>query len=85
MVVEVKLVDGDRFVELGLLEPEPNGIMPAMFCLYVSELVEDKEGIAVFLVGLLDDGFKVLGHNLQPKIDKLFFEMLEISHPLFSF
>ena len=42
MVIEVKLVDGEFFVELGLLEPELNGIMPSMLCLQISKLMENK-------------------------------------------
>ena len=42
MMVEVKLVDGEFFVELGLLESELNGILSAMLCLQISKLVEDK-------------------------------------------
>ncbi len=30
MMVEVKLVDGKFFIQLGLLESEFNGILPAM-------------------------------------------------------
>ena len=63
--MEVEGIDGDFFIEPGLLEPEPDSVLQTMICLGLSELIEDKEGVAVFLFGLLDDLFEVLGHDLE--------------------
>jgi hypothetical protein len=83
VVVEVKGVQGDFFVEPGLLEPELDSALQTMFCLGLSELMEDKEGVAVFLFGLLDDFFEALGHDFESQLDKFFFDLIEWSHDRF--
>jgi hypothetical protein len=65
VVVEVKGIEGDFFIEPGLLEPESDSALQTVLCLGFSELIEDEEGVAVFLFGLLDDLFEVLGHDLE--------------------
>ena len=65
MVREVKGVEGDFFIEPGLLESEPDSALQPMFCFDLCELIEDKEGVAVFLFGLLDDLFEALGHDFE--------------------
>ena len=65
MVVEVKGVESDFFIELGLLEPEPDSALQPMICLGLGELIEDKKGVAIFLFCLLDDLFNALGHDLE--------------------
>ena len=65
MVREVEGIKSDFFIEPGLLEPEPDSALQTMICLCLGELVEDKEGIAIFLFGLLDNLFEALSHDLE--------------------
>lgn len=51
----------------------------------LGQLMEDVEGIAVFLFGLLEDGFQLLSHDSEAEVDEFFFGFLEISHDRFSF
>ena len=63
--MEVEGIDGDFFIEPGLLESELDSALQPMLYLGLSELIEDEEGVAVFLFGLLEDLFKALGHELE--------------------
>jgi len=65
VVREVKGVEGYFFIEPGLLEPEPDSALQPMLCFGVRELIEDKEGVTVFLFGLLDHLFEALGHDFE--------------------
>jgi hypothetical protein len=47
--------------------------------------MEDVEGVAVFLFGLLEDGFQLLRHDPESEVDEFFFGSLQISHDGFSF
>jgi hypothetical protein len=47
--------------------------------------MEDVEGVAVFLFGLLEDGFQLLSHDSEAELDEFFFGPLKISHDRFSF
>jgi hypothetical protein len=39
--------------------------------------MEDKEGVAVFLFGLLDEFFETLGHDFESQADEFFFDLIE--------
>ena len=83
MVVEVEGIEGDFFIEPGLLESEFDSTLPAMICLGLSELIEHKEGVAIFLFGLLDDLFQALGHDFESQADECFFDLIECCHGRF--
>lgn len=85
MVVEIEGIDGDFFIQSGLLEAEFDGALESVLCFGLGQLMEDVEGIAVFLFGLLDDGFQLLSHDSEAELDEFFFGPLEISHDRFSF
>jgi hypothetical protein len=80
VVREVKGVEGDFFTEPGLLEPEPDSALQPMLCLSLSKLIEDKEGVTVFLFGLLDHLFEALGHDFESQVDEFFFDLIESCH-----
>lgn len=63
--MEVEGIQGDFFIEPGLLESELDSVLQPMICLGIGELIEDKNGVAIFLFCLLDDLFKLLGHDLE--------------------
>ena len=44
------------------------------------ELMEDVEGVAVFLFGLLEDRFQLLSHDSESELDEFFFGSLELYH-----
>jgi hypothetical protein len=67
------------------LESEFDGALQSMLCFGLRELLEDVEGVMVFLFGLLDDGFQVLSHDSESELDEFFFSLLEFSHDGFSF
>jgi hypothetical protein len=56
-----------------------------MFCFGLCELMEDPEGVLVFLFGLLEDGFQLLRHDSESELEEFFFGLLQISHDDFSF
>ena len=85
VVVEIEGVDGDFFIQFGLLETEFDGVLESMLRFGFSELMEDIEGVVVFLFGLLDDGFQLLSHDSESELDEFFFGSLEFSHDGFSF
>jgi hypothetical protein len=74
VVVEVELIDSEGFIEFGLLESESDGVLPAMIRLQLCEVVEDKKGVVIFIAGLFKDRFQVLGHDLETKMEELFFD-----------
>ena len=80
VVVEIEGVDGDFFIQSGLLETEFDGVLQSMLRFGFSELMEDIEGVVVFLFGLLDDGFQLLRHDSESELDEFFFRSLEFSH-----
>ena len=63
MVIKIELIHGDFFVEFGLLEPELDGILPAVLCLDIGEFFKSKEEVLVFLFGFIEDRVKVLCHS----------------------
>jgi len=83
VVMEVKGVHSDFFVEPGLLEPELDSALQTMFGLGLRQLMEDKEGVAVFLFGLLDDLFEALGHDFESQVEEFFLDLSEWGHDRF--
>jgi hypothetical protein len=82
-VVEVEGVYSDFFIEPGLLESELDGALQAMLRFGLGELIEDEEGVAIFLFGLLDDLIESLGHDFVPEADEIFFDLIEWRHGRF--
>jgi len=84
-VVEIESIDGDFFIQSGLLESEFDGALQPMLRFGLGQLMEDVEGVVGFLFGLLDDGFQLLSHDSESELDEFLFRPLEISHGGFSF
>ena len=85
MVVEVELINGQFFCEGGLAPSQENGVVPALLQFDVSQEIEGRDHIEIFLRGLRQGGVEVLEHAFETEVRELVLEALRVRHDLFLF
>jgi hypothetical protein len=82
-MVEVELINRQFFCEGRLAPPEVDGVMPAVLQFEVSQEIEGRNHVAIFLRGLLSGGVEVLEHAFETEVRQLVLQALSFCHDLF--
>src|SRR6202040_1409332 len=82
MRVEVDLINRQFFCEGGLAPPEVKGVMPAVLQCEVSQEIEGRNPVEIFLRGLLSEGVEGLEHAFETEVRQLVLQALSFCHDL---